>query len=129
VRTSCSEIQEALSLLVAGELPEGEAKEVWVHLEGCAPCARLRSGFMRQDELIRAASVPALGTDELRFMALRARSRSAGAARENATWRVLAAAAVLLALLIPTVAYVTFAPCKDGPQGLDGVVTTFDVDF
>ena len=74
MRTNCSDIEQALSLLVAGELPGDQAKTVLAHLESCPPCARLRARFEHQGELLRTLPVPSLGADELRLMALRART-------------------------------------------------------
>jgi anti-sigma factor RsiW len=128
MRPNCSDIQEALSLLVAGELPEAEAKGVLDHVGSCAECSRLHARFQRQNQLFRAATT-VLGADELKLMALRARTSSGASVGELRRQRFLAAAAVVLALLIPAATYFLFTPPQEGPPALDAVAMITDEDI
>ncbi len=127
MRPDCSDIQQALSLLVAGELPEAEKMGVLAHVESCSECSRLHARFQRQNELFRAAT-PVLGADELKLMALRVRTAGKAGGRELRGQRFLAAAAVFLALLIPTATYFLFTPPQEGPPAVDAVAMITDED-
>src|SRR5437763_2282817 len=73
---TCTDIQESISLLVAGELPEDQREAVELHLAACASCAQLRSRFERMNALLASAPVPVPSRDELSLISLRARASS-----------------------------------------------------
>jgi anti-sigma factor RsiW len=136
MRTDCADIREALSLLLAGELEPQDSSRVAEHLASCEACARLENRLRRSDALLRAAPGPAISSDELKLMLLRARSQSASSGNAGSSSasgqaggrRFLAAAALIGTLIIPAASYFLFDSGRSGPPGCDAVATVFDVD-
>jgi anti-sigma factor RsiW len=144
MRPNCSDIEQALSLFLSGELPEAGAAGATragleEHLASCEACARLKARFERVDTLLRTAPVPMPSRDDLKLMMLRAQTiarspdkavgRGAGGTVSVLRQPFLAAAALFVALLIPTATYFIVTPKNGGLPGYDAVATTFDVDF
>jgi anti-sigma factor RsiW len=137
MRTDCAGIQEALSLLLAGEpmgVPAEQAERVALHVASCDACARLKARLERADALLRASTGPSISNDELKLMVLRARSDSQGSASSgNASGQIiarrfLAAAGLIATLLLPAASYFIFDARRSSPPGMDAVATVFDVD-
>ena len=124
MRPHCPDIEQDLVLLVGGELEPDQVARVEEHVRSCDACAKLRARLERSQALLATAPIPPISNDEIRIMDLRARASGGFQLRR----RFLAAAAVILALLVPAVTYFTFQPTESGPRGCDTIATAFDVE-
>jgi anti-sigma factor RsiW len=124
MRPHCTDFEQDLVLLVGGELEPDQVARVEEHVGSCEACARLRARLERSQALLATAPIPRISSDEIKMMALRARASGGFQLRR----RFLAAAAVLLALVVPAVTYFTFQRSESGPRGCDTIATAFDVE-
>lgn len=100
---SGDDFEAQLSAYIDGELAAGPAEAVATHLRGCAACARAHERLLAVREALQASLPPLRAPEHLR-MDLRRALRTAATTtvvRSMPDWRWLAAAAVLVAILVP----------------------------
>lgn len=117
--SECARVEERIVDSLAGELPREERAELEAHLASCAACRDTLRSYRAIQEAYRgvpeADASPAVA--ERILAASRARSRGPWRARR----RLLAAAALVLAILVP-VLYLS----KGGDEGLEALVIRAD---
>src|SRR5437763_1092088 len=95
----CHDFRELITRKLGDELTPDEARALDIHLASCAACATSQKASARTFALVRTTPLAAPSELEFERMLLTARQ---GARRQV---RVLAAAAIFLALLIPGLLY------------------------
>ncbi len=95
----CAEMQQRIGALADGELVEAEARDVEEHLRSCPTCRAAHERVLALRTALEQHAPPLAAPDRLRA-AVQARLETAGiAARRPVSWRWLAAAAGLIAVI------------------------------